>query len=626
MALEKFTASGRFRRISEDLFEIIRQENTEPKDGTQAARKLAVLICKDAASRKWGPKWLEQAGFTTLIAATQADLQLAADSLQPALLLVESGLRARNGEPLHEWLAASSLRAVPRLVLCSSERDVEAALECGAVDVVRKPYNWQVISKRATRLVHSVSSLLELDKAQEALGRALNYANDARQFLQRVEDIDPLTELPNRRKFSETIDRILNSGHCQENGLAIMLIGIDRFRSVNDSLGHAGGNEILAEVGRRIQGCLAREDLLGNNNGGLITAAAAKLGGVRFGLMLSHGGSNQDLARRAEVVQSVLAQPISFDGQSVYLGCSMGISVATRDGDSAEHLILNAESALLEIKKRGGGIRIFRDTHDQALVRRIELERKLRDAINNKALQLHYQPLICNQGRELFGVEALLRWTCPEEGRISPAEFVPVAEEAGLMVEIGDFVIRESCRQLREWLDQGLPPIRMAMNLSLIQLLRGNIVRTVRESMMDFALDPALLELELSERGVVKRDPEIMRKLQQLRALGVRLSVDDFGSGEASISYLKHLPVDTLKIDRSYVSGCASDERDQVMGMIMATLGKKLGLTVVAEGVETAEQLEMVQSWGCDASQGFYFSPAVSSDQLAEMLRKDNQL
>ncbi len=622
MALQKLSESGRFRLISNHLFEEISAAAHPGTNARQSAKKLAILVCKDAATRKWGPKWLEQAGFTSVIATTQADLQLAEGSVQPALLLVESGLKAREGQPLYQWLAQSSLKNVPRLVLCASERDIELALASGAADVVRKPLNWQLISRRASRMVHSFSSLMELDKAQEALGRALSYANDARQLLQKVEEVDLLTELPNRNKFSETIDRVLGAVDGQQNCLAVMIIGIDRFRSVNDSLGHEGGNEILAELGTRLRDCMSREDLFGRSGNQLMTAAAAKLGGVRFGLMFSHGGNDRDLQRAAECVQKEIERAVQYDGQAIHLSCSIGIAVAMRDGNTAEQLILNAESALLTAKSAGGGINIYTEQNDRIAARRRELEHKLRLAIKNQSLKLHYQPLIDNASHELFGVEALLRWTCPEEGQISPAEFVPVAEEAGLMVEIGNFVIHEACRQLGEWREAGLVNLRMAVNVSIAQLVRGNIVGSVREALMSNGVDPSLLELELSERGVVKRDEEIMRKLHQLRALGVRISIDDFGSGEASIAYLKHLPIDTLKIDRSYVSGCADNERDQVMGMVMATLGQKLGLVVIAEGVETEEQLQKVKCWGCDASQGFYFSPAVSSDQIKEMLIK----
>lgn len=620
MPLENSSASGRHRLIEIERLAQANGPGTEAPD-SQAARK-ALLVCKDATLRGWGPRWLEQAGFSTLIAQTQAELQLCVANLRPSLLLVESGVRTRDGVPMYRWLADSNLADIPMLVLCASDKDVENALDAGAVDVARKPFNWQIISRRSAQLVRSQSSLRELDRAQDALHRALDYAQDARQFLQRVENTDLLTDLPNRKKFAETIERALAADGAGQEGLAVMLIGLDRFRAVNDHLGHEGGNAVLAEVGRRLHGCLSREDLFSQQGNQLRTAAVAKLGGVRFGLLLSHGGDDRDLERMASIVQGVLSQPVEYAGQSVYFGASVGISVATRDGRSAEELLLKAESALLEVKRLHGGVHIFAPSQDQQAVRRLRLEAKLRDALADGSLDLHYQPLHGNTSDNMFGVEALLRWRCPEEGYISPAEFVPVAEDAGLMVEIGDYVIREACRQARRWADQGLPPLRVAVNVAVDQLTRGNLVRCVREALMDQQLDPGLLELELSERGVVKNDPEILRKLQQLKALGVRLSIDDFGSGDASISYLKHLPVDTLKIDRSYVSGEAASERDQVMGMVMTTLGKKLGLTVIAEGVETSEQLARVKAWGCDASQGFYFSPAVTSVEIADMLNK----
>ena len=244
----------------------------------------------------------------------------------------------------------------------------------------------------------------------------------------------------------------------------------------------------------------------------------------------------------------------------------------------------------------------------------------LREAIRNDDLELAYQPITDTATGAVVAAEALLRWHHAEEGAMSPSDFVPVAEKTGLMREIGEFVIRTACAQLRSWLDAGMPPIRMAVNLSLCQLLRGDVASLVEEALHEHRLDPGSLEIELSERGVLNRRPEVIAQIGRLKDIGVRISIDDFGTGEAAIGYLKDLPIDVIKIDRSYVSGSSRTERDEAIASGMVALAHRLKATVVAEGVETPEQLEMLRSWGSQECQGFLFSPAVPPTEFVALV------
>lgn len=255
-----------------------------------------------------------------------------------------------------------------------------------------------------------------------------------------------------------------------------------------------------------------------------------------------------------------------------------------------------------------------RDACDTDVLR---FDSMLRDALGKQELTLHYQPILDSGLGEVVAAEALLRWDHPVEGRVSPEVFVPIAENTGLMKEIGDFVIHEACAQLRNWLDGGMPPIRIAINLSMCQLTRGNVVSVIKSALKNNRLPASLLEVELSERGVLNCQAEIVSEVRRLKELGVRISIDDFGTGQAAISYLKDLPIDVIKIDRSYVSGASRNSRDEAIASGMVALARRLNATVIAEGVETNEQLEMLRDWGSHECQGFYFSGAVTGAEFA---------
>jgi EAL domain-containing protein (putative c-di-GMP-specific phosphodiesterase class I) len=307
--------------------------------------------------------------------------------------------------------------------------------------------------------------------------------------------------------------------------------------------------------------------------------------------------------------------------EEIVLSTSVGVAMAPADALTAEAMLQKAELAACEAVDSGTAIRFYGQTSHRVTERSRAITRLLPNALSRGEFQLHYQPLIEDPHATVSGAEALLRWQSPELGAVSPSEFVPLAEEAGLMVHIGTWVLRTAWRQARAWRDQGLALNRLAVNVSLCQLVRGDLAQLVREVLTETGVDASLLELELSERGVLRSDPEILRQLRAIRAAGVRLAIDDFGTGNSAVAYLKRFPIDVLKIDQSFVRGVASSSEDAAITSATIAMARQLGLRVVAEGVEEPGQMEFLRRNGCREYQGFLFSPAVPADAFAQMMR-----
>lgn len=593
--------------------------NGSSRPVTEAMRSQhALLICRDASSRKWGPRWLEQSGFQTTVLQSSSHALARISEELPAVIVLESTLRDANGSPLFETISKLlPSRNIPMLVLCSGRQDVQRALDAGVTDVIRRPVDWQLVGHRASQAVKASLAQSELVSASLALSDAMTLANETRRDLRRIDTIDPTTQLPNRKNFRGVIDRVLS--RRGGNRFAVIVVGLDRFDLVNEVVGHDQGNQVLQEVGVRLRDALEGRDLLPSDATGLVTAAVAALGGAKFGLLITNA-EQLSMSRLQEGILEMLAKPFEVERRCVYLSASIGASIYPQDANNADHLLLRAETAMLEARRRGGGLRVYQEVIDCTSARKLALDTMLRSALQDDEFHIEYQPLLDVKSERVVGAEALLRWTQPEEGPVSPGEFIPIAEQNGLMVPIGRYVLEKACQQLRAWADAGRAPIRMAVNVSICQLLQGDFASIVAQAIKEHRLDPSLLELELSERGVAGRDGEILSQLQQLKEIGVRLAVDDFGTGDSSISYLKELPIDVLKIDRSYISGALTDLKNKAIASGIVALAERLELTVVAEGVESKAQLDMLREWGCHQWQGFYFSPAVPAREFVTLL------
>ncbi len=585
----------------------------------------ALLVSRDSTSIKWGPKWLRQEGLETDVISDPGEALAAARSAMPDVIIVEAGLRDPGGANLYELFRNAADLDVPVIVLCSNSKQALTVLDADVFDVVRKPIEWQLVSRRAKIAATAGNTKAQLEEAQSIASKALNLADRARKHLRSRQSFEPVTGLPNKAKFVELLGRGMGAAERDNNVLAVFVIGFSRFRLVIEAMGQDSANHVLAEVGNRLRKCLQDANSVQSKLSGLRTGAAANIDQNRFALMLTCSAETVELTALQQRMVAELSRPVEVSGQTIYLSACVGAALFPKDADSADSLLQRAANAMRDAQSHGGGFRFHCAETNAAAARKLKIEHMLHEAFDRGELQLAYQPLTDVASSRIVGAEALLRWQQPDKSYISPAEFVPIAEECGLMIQIGEFVLDQACRQLNAWQLDGIPSFRMSVNVAKCQLMSGGFVGMVERMVKKHSVDPASLDLELSERGVLSGDYDVITQLHELKQLGVRLSLDDFGTGDSAIAYLKELPIDVIKIDRSYISGLMESRKDAAITSAMVALGQRLNLTVVAEGVETAEQLSILQDLGCDEYQGFHLSPAVPSEQFAKLLHKSEK-
>jgi len=423
---------------------------------------------------------------------------------------------------------------------------------------------------------------------------------------------DPLTQLPNRRLLQERLKHSIDVERRDGKRLALLMLDLDRFKAVNDSLGHLAGDELLQQVAVRISARLRDVDMV------------ARLGGDEFVVLLEDIAHAEDAARVAAEIIFVLGKPFQLtQSNDVQIGASIGISLYPEHGASYEMLMDHADAALYQAKDQGRGCYAY-FSEDQTLAarERIALETRLRRAIEQGELRVFYQPQVDIESGRIVGAEALVRWQDPIEGLIPPLRFIPIAEETGLILEIGAWVLRETCRQGRLWLDAGLPPLTLAVNVSPQQFRRGDISALVATALNETGFPAEYLELEMTESGLMENQDNVMALLNKLRSQGIRLAIDDFGTGFSSLAYLKHFPLDVLKIDKSFIDDIPNLQDDMEIAATIIAMGHILGFKVLAEGVETPEQLAFLREKKCDSYQGYIKSPPVPAKAFALLLRE----
>ena len=420
---------------------------------------------------------------------------------------------------------------------------------------------------------------------------------------------DALTGLPNRRLFNDRLKVAIATATRKQQRLALLFLDLDNFKHVNDGLGHAAGDELLQETARRLQGKVREEDTV------------ARLGGDEFISLLVGIREPEYAAVVAQRILDCLAEPYRLRGRDFYLSASVGITLFPDDGDDPEALLANADMAMYRAKGAGrNNYKLFTPELNDKVQRRMALEGALRSAIDNQEFLVHYQPKVeLDQGR-VVGVEALVRWMRPGQGLVSPGEFIPLAEDTGQIVPIGQWVLEQACRQTKLWHERGRQGLAVSVNLSPRQFQQKDLVPMVADTLERSGLDPACLELEVTESMVMDSVDEAIVTLEQLSRLGVHLSMDDFGKGYSNLYYLKRFPMHTLKIDRSFVRDVAVDLDDASIVDTIINMSRSLRLKVIAEGVETQEQLSFLRERRCDQIQGFLFSRPLPTKELSSML------
>lgn len=426
-----------------------------------------------------------------------------------------------------------------------------------------------------------------------------------------VESHDALTKLPNRQALRAELSHRLDALTPPSQAMSLLLIDLDQFKNINEGLGHSIGDRLLLQFADRLREVIRDSDVL------------VRLGGDEFALLLSDGNDELVPAQMAQRILDAGLVPFVIDGQDLTITCSIGIAVAPHDGGSCDALMQHADAALYEAKYGGRNTyRFYTPDMNERVGERVRIESKLRKAFAQKQLELYYQPQHRMDDGSLVGLEALLRWHDPEEGYIPPVRFIPIAEACGLIKPIGAWVLAEACRQAAEWQRQGLAPIVVAVNLSAAQLVSANLEESVRSVLGEFNLSPEWLELEITESMLMTNPERTMQDLAAVRRLGVKVAIDDFGTGYSSFSYLKKLPVDKIKIDKSFVDDINEDPNSRAIVQAIIAVAGSLGLQSIAEGVEQPAQRELLKELGCNQAQGYLYSPPVPAKQVVPLLSR----
>lgn len=456
--------------------------------------------------------------------------------------------------------------------------------------------------------------------APEQVRRAIRYSWERQRLLADLESArvrerhaathDALTGLPNRVLLRERLTQALLRARSSAELVAVLFLDLDRFKLANDTLGHEVGDRLLKAVAARISGCVREDDTV------------ARIGGDEFTVLLRGARSAAEAAGVAEKILHVLSRPFALQGYSLVVTASVGISLFPQHGEDADTLMRNADAAMYAAKAAGENHYHFHAASQHRAGRaRLELERDLRMALRRREFVLAYQPQVDVASGRLVGVEALARWRHPARGFVSPTEFIPVAEETGLINELGEWVLHCACRQVRSWQDLGLPPLRTAVNFSTHQLRHPGLLETVTGMLRDTRLAPETLEMEITESALIQQGGAMRQLLEEARGQGIRVAIDDFGTGYSSLSYLRTLPVDKLKIDRAFIAPLTHDDRDRAIAAAIVAMAHGMSLAALAEGVETDDQLHVLRGLRCDSVQGFLTGRPMSADQVSALLR-----
>ncbi|MBI4191915.1 MAG: EAL domain-containing protein [Betaproteobacteria bacterium] len=425
---------------------------------------------------------------------------------------------------------------------------------------------------------------------------------------------DPVTNLPNRLLMNDRLRQMMLSAQRKRSIVAVVLVDLDHFKLINDTFGHNRGDQLLQTMAHRMLACLRENDTV------------ARLGGDEFVLLLSGEGRGEAMSQAAQRVLNVIARPSQIEGRELSVSCSLGISIFPRDGRDVQTLLRNADTAMYKAKELGrNNFQFYSPEMNAVITERLELQTALRVAVENEQFVLLYQPKVDLISGQIAGMEALLRVKDPAGGLLQPQNFIRLAEESGLILPIGEWVMREACTFNKSLQDRGLPAMRIAINLSARQLTRYDLVRAVEQALRNAGLPAEYLELELTESMVMHEPENVIATLGQLEALGVQLSIDDFGTGYSSLSYLKRFPVANLKIDQSFVRELGQDDNASSIVKAVISLGHSLGMKVIAEGVETREQMTFLMENRCDGMQGFLFSRPLSADEFITLLERESR-
>lgn len=560
----------------------------------------------------------DSSGAPLLFADTAAaNNTLAALSSSPNI--DQAGIFDSEGKVLGSWPAGSNVQGLWQHPAQPERFGLQFLDIVQQVKVEGIPVGYVALRVRLQQFYHRllifvvftlVVGLASLAAAYMLLSRMRRKVVSAEANLNYLAHTDPVTDLPNRHAFNEALARILWQADETGGEAALLLLDLDNFKSVNDTLGHHSGDLLLYAVAKRLLACLRREDML------------CRIGGDEFAVILSSQGVSADPGAIARKLLAALAQPVQLEQHELYITVSIGISTYPCDAGDQHTLARNADSAMYEAKAKGkNGYAIFHAGMNAAAQRRMLLESGLRRALERDELTLHYQPQSSLSTGQVTGMEALLRWRSPELGTVSPAEFIPVAEQCGLIQAIGLWVLRSACAQMAQWSRDGLGQLTISVNLSARQMYNCDLLHDVRRILESTGLQPAQLELEITESFLMEKVEENVVLLRTLRASGIQLAIDDFGTGYSSFAYLRRFPIDRLKIDRTFVQDIGRDGENGAIVTAIISMAHELDMQVVAEGVEGEAQRQFLLHAQCDIIQGYYLARPMPADLAEAFLR-----
>lgn len=437
---------------------------------------------------------------------------------------------------------------------------------------------------------------------------------------------DGLTNLPNRLLFKEHLNQALAYSERHERLMAVMFVDVDRFKQINDTFGHSLGDLLLKGIAERLTYCLRRSDCVSRLQLRETEASIGRFGGDEFTILIPDIPNERAVAKIAKRLLETVSEQFVLDKQEIIVTSSIGISIYPHDGTNAESLLKHADVAMYAAKEKGrGGYNFFNESMNKRSFDKLTLENHLRKAINRNEFTIYYQPKVEIETRKLIGAEALLRWNHPTKGLIAPAQFIPVAEETGLIKPMGLWGFHAVCKQSMEWQKIGLPPVPIAVNLSAVQFQQSDLTDKIIQILMDTGMNPKLIEVEITESTIMQNEEDAGKVLMRLKELGISISIDDFGTGYSSLCYLKRFTLDSLKIDRSFIKHLNTDPEDRAITTAIISLARHLGMKVIAEGVEEQEHLKFLTELGCDQAQGYFFSPPLPADEFLEYLSKNHE-
>ena len=466
------------------------------------------------------------------------------------------------------------------------------------------------------QLYHEAITITPLTDEQGKITHFISSGKDITENIQTQERLhhlahhDALTGLPNRTLFVDRLKHALSRAERRKRAVAVMFLDMDRFKVVNDTLGHEAGDRLLQAMAARLHACVREGDTV------------ARFGGDEFAGFLSDVASPEDVAIVVTKFLDALAPPFTIDGHELFISGSIGISLYPADGTDTQTLMKNADTAMYRAKQQGGNTSEFYHAEMNAhALKRLGWETGLRRALEREEFVVHYQPQFDLNGGSVIGFEALVRWENGESGSVLPSEFIPLLEETGLIIPVGDWILHTACAQHKAWMEAGLPPMRIAVNISSRQFDNSELLKTIQRVMEDKCMQPEFLELEITESILMKNSEPDIEALQAMSRMGMRFAIDDFGTGYSSLTYLKRFPINVLKIDQAFVQDITVNMDDAAIVRAIITMAHSLGMKTVAEGVETREQLDYLRTQGCDFAQGYYFSPPLSGDEIANLMK-----